>query len=53
MLQSFECELRAFVAAVCGGIEPRPGAADGVSATRAVAAARESLAQGGLDVKPS
>ncbi|MGH7631854.1 MAG: Gfo/Idh/MocA family protein [Gemmatimonadales bacterium] len=53
LLRSFEHELRAFVAAVRGGIEPSPGAADGVAAARAVAAARESLAQGGLDVRPS
>lgn len=53
MLRSFERELRAFVAAVRGGIEPSPGVADGVSAARAIAAARESLAQGGVEVKPS
>lgn len=53
LLRSFEHELRAFLAAVRGGTEPRPGAADGVAAARAVAAARESLAQGGLEVRPS
>jgi myo-inositol 2-dehydrogenase/D-chiro-inositol 1-dehydrogenase len=47
LLCSFERELRAFVAAVREGIEPRPGAADGVVAARAVTAARESLAHGG------
>jgi myo-inositol 2-dehydrogenase/D-chiro-inositol 1-dehydrogenase len=52
LLRSFERQLRAFVLAVRNGTEPTPGIADGIAAVRAVAAARQSLTLGGVDVKP-
>jgi predicted dehydrogenase len=52
LLRSFEHELRGFVAMVQKGTEPNPGTGDAVSAARAVAAARNSLARGNLPVTP-
>jgi predicted dehydrogenase len=50
LLGSFVRELDAFTAALRSGRQPVPGPGDGVAAARAVAAARESLGRGGLEV---
>jgi len=52
LLRSFEYELRGFIATIRERTEPNPGVQDAIAVARAVAAARRSLATGGLPVTP-
>jgi hypothetical protein len=50
LLRSFDRELREFIATVRDRREARPGISDAIAVARGVAAARQSLATGGLQV---